>query len=136
MPLFDYHATSPEAARVGAEGLTSRSESENGHVVSAYDFSHVGTVVDVGGGKGTLLASILTANPRMKGILFEKPQVIAMAQPFFERSGLSDRCEFIGGTSRHGASGREGLPSQEGYSRLGRSRGTFDPIEVPCSGPL
>ena len=97
MPLFDYYAANPEAGRVGAEGLTSRSEPENARVVSAYDFSRVGTVVDVGGGQGTLLASILTANPQTRGILFEKPHVIAMAQPIFEGAGLNERCEFVAG---------------------------------------
>ena len=97
MPLFDYYAANPEAGRVGAEGLTSRSEPENAHVISAYDFSRVGTVVDVGGGQGTLLASILTANPQTRGILFEKPHVIALAQPIFEAAGLNERCEFVAG---------------------------------------
>jgi hypothetical protein len=97
MPLFDYYAANPEAGRVGAEGLTSRSESEDARIVSAYDFSRVKTVVDVGGGRGTLLASILTANPQARGILFEKPHVVALAQPLFQASELNDRCEFVAG---------------------------------------
>ena len=55
MPLFDYYAANPEAGRIGAEGLTSRSRPDNTAVVSAYDFSKARTVIDVGGGQGTLL---------------------------------------------------------------------------------
>ena len=53
--------------------------------------------MDVGGGQGTLLAPILTAHPQIRGILFEKPHVIAMAQPIFEGAGLNERCEFVAG---------------------------------------
>ena len=97
MPLFDYYAANPEAGRVGAEGLTSRSEAENARIVSAYDFSGVGTVVDVGGGQGTLLAAILAANAKARGILFEKPHVIAMAQPILDGAGLNGRCALVEG---------------------------------------
>ena len=68
-PLFEHYAKNPEAARTTMEGLTSRSRPENKAVVEAYDFSALSTVVDIGGGQGTLLASILTANPHLRGIL-------------------------------------------------------------------
>ena len=97
MPLFDYYAANPEAGRIGAEGLTSRSRPDNTAVVSAYDFSKARTVIDVGGGQGTLLASILGANPHLRGTLYEKPHVIAMACALLEQAGLSERCELVSG---------------------------------------
>ena len=48
-------------------------------VVSAYDFSGFTRIVDVGGGNGTLLRGILAANPRVRGVLFDLPQVVATA---------------------------------------------------------
>ena len=63
-PLFDYYAAHPDAARVSAEGLKSVGRGQDAAVVAAYDFSGAGTVVDVGGGQGGLLAAILAANPR------------------------------------------------------------------------
>ena len=51
-----------------------------GAVVDAYDFSPFGTVVDVGGGYGTLLAAILRRHPGAQGILFDQPHVVAGAE--------------------------------------------------------
>jgi len=39
----------------------------------AYDFSRLRTLVDVGGGQGALISSILRANPGLRGILFDIP---------------------------------------------------------------
>jgi len=96
-PLFEYYAKNPDAARTTMEGLTSRSVPENAAVVDAYDFIRLGTVVDIGGGQGTLLASILTANPQLRGILFEMPHVIAAAQQTFKNAGSARRCELVSG---------------------------------------
>ena len=48
-------------------------------VVKAYDFSKFGTIVDVGGGHGMLLAAILKANPGVRGVVFDAPHVAAGA---------------------------------------------------------
>ena len=96
-PLFEYYSKNPEVARIFTEGLTSRSRPENVAVVSAYDFSSVGTVVDVAGGQGTLLASILAANPNTHGVLFEMPHVIPMSRSTFEQAGVAERCTLVGG---------------------------------------
>ena len=62
-----------------------------------YDFSGLTTVVDVGGGRGALLAAILTCNPHLRGILFERPQVIADAPALLAAQGVADRCELVPG---------------------------------------
>jgi O-methyltransferase domain/Dimerisation domain len=66
-------------------------------VAPAYDFSGLATVVDVGGGRGALLAAILQANPHLRGILFEAPQAIATAGPALKAQGVADRCELVAG---------------------------------------
>lgn len=96
-PLFEYYSKHPETARIFVEGLTSRSRPENGAVVSAYDFPQAGTIVDIGGGQGSLLASILSSNPAARGVLFEMPHVLPMARPIFEQAGIAERCTFVGG---------------------------------------
>lgn len=97
-PLFDFWARNPEAARVDIEGLTSRSAGENAAIVAAYDFSKAATVVDVGGGQGSLLAAILSANPMSRGTLFDLPHVIATAAATFREAGLAGRCDLVAGT--------------------------------------
>lgn len=66
-------------------------------VTQAYDFSRVGTIVDVGGGHGSLLAAILRANPNSRGILFDLPSAVEGAGSRIETEGLTKRCELIGG---------------------------------------
>ena len=55
-------------------------------------------VVDVGGGRGQLLATILERYPRLRGILFEQPHVLEGARQTFDAAGLVDRCELVGGS--------------------------------------
>jgi hypothetical protein len=88
-PLFEYLAAHPEEARVFDAAMTGRSAAENAAVLAAYDFSGAGTVVDVGGGQGALLAAILEANPRTRGVLFDRPHVVAAARPRLEAAGLA-----------------------------------------------
>jgi 16S rRNA G1207 methylase RsmC len=45
--------------------------------IETYDFSRLTTVVDVGRGRGVLLAAILRENPHLRGVLFEDPHVLA-----------------------------------------------------------
>jgi hypothetical protein len=66
-------------------------------VAPLYDFSGCHTVVDIGGGRGALLATILKANRHLRGILFDAPPVIAEAGNFLQTQGVAERCELIGG---------------------------------------
>ena len=56
-----------------------------------------GTVVDVGGGTGTLLTSLLSAHPELTGILVERPAVAARAQARLAEAGVADRCSVVAG---------------------------------------
>jgi hypothetical protein len=97
MPIFDYYALHPHAQRISAEGLTSRSGAENAAITQACEFPDAGTVVDVGGGEGTLLIDILRKHPNARGILLERTAVLPAARAMFENAGLSGRCTFVGG---------------------------------------
>lgn len=93
-PQFEYFAEHAEAGRVFNEGMTSRSGQENDAIIAAYDFSSLGTVIDVGGGQGTLLTTILRATANTRGVLFDLPHVIASARTTIEQAGELTRCEF------------------------------------------
>jgi ubiquinone/menaquinone biosynthesis C-methylase UbiE len=66
-------------------------------ILAAYDFTPLRTVVDVGGGNGALLVSLLQAHPQMRGVLFDQSHVAATARRRFEAAGLSGRCEVVAG---------------------------------------
>lgn len=94
---FDYYAKHLDAARLSLEGMTARSAAENAAIVTAYDFSDATTIIDVAGGQGTLLCSILAANSTLRGTLFDMQHVVGTAIPFIERAGLQGRCQSAAG---------------------------------------
>ena len=96
MGHFEYLAKHPEAsARFNAAMASGLRQSEN--PLDRYDFSGRGVVVDVGGGRGDQIVSILRANPTMKGILFDLPQVASDARTYLKASGVADRCVLVTG---------------------------------------
>ena len=66
-------------------------------VAGRYDFRTAGTVADIGGGNGTLLAGVLAAHEHLQGIVFDQPAVVADAPPVLEAAGVADRAECVGG---------------------------------------
>ena len=56
------------------------------------DLASVETIVDVGGGRGELLATVLAHAPGVRGVLADLPDVLAGAPPVLERAGVSERC--------------------------------------------
>ena len=63
-----------------------------------YDFTGIGTVVDVGGGYGAVLTAILRANPGLRSVLFDQPAVIEGARARIEEPAIADRCELVAGS--------------------------------------
>src|SRR4051812_18069174 len=55
------------------------------------DWESVGTVVDVGGGTGSLLAAILCSRPTIHGTLVDLPSTVARASETFQAAGVADR---------------------------------------------
>ncbi len=92
---FEYFDSHPEVAEVFNAGMTSGSAIDAAAVVAAYDFSRFDRVVDVGGGHGALLHAILSANPKLSGVLADQPAVVAGAATL--RGGsLTNRCAITG----------------------------------------
>lgn len=96
-PIFEYLTANPNDAAMFDEAMTSSSAAQSQAVVDAYDFTGIGTLVDVAGGHGTLLATILQAYPALKGVLFELPHVAAGAGPVFVEAGVRDRVAIVSG---------------------------------------
>ena len=97
MNLYEYLAQNPESAKIFDEAMTNLSVTEIATIAASYDFSSIQTLVDVAGGEGLLIASILKSNPTLKGVLFDQPHVIERAKPFLEAEGLLERCQLAAG---------------------------------------
>jgi hypothetical protein len=100
MPFFDWLASHPRSkeASLFSEVMVSYHGSEPPAVASAYDFSHFGTIVDVGGATGNLLTTILGRYPGPRGILFDMPHVVRDAPALINARGLADRISVEAGS--------------------------------------
>jgi orsellinic acid C2-O-methyltransferase len=94
---WDLYAADPKVGAIFDAAMGSMTGPAAQAIVAAHDFSTSAVVVDVGGGDGTLLAAILTANPHVHGILFDRPSVIARAVRLLTDARLHDRCRTIAG---------------------------------------
>ena len=89
--VWEYRAARPEEGAIFDAAMTALTERVNRAVAEAYDFGRFRVVVDVGGGRGTLLAGILARHQDVEGILFDQQHVVAGAQ-------LPDRCRAVAGS--------------------------------------
>lgn len=96
-PFFEYLTENAEAAAVFNEAMASTTEAAARAVSAAYDFLWADVLVDVGGGTGAFLGTILEANPQARGILFERQDVAAAAEALLAGSGKAGRFEVEAG---------------------------------------
>lgn len=89
----------PERAADFHQAMSNATEEDNGDVVSALGLPPAGLVVDVGGGRGTLLRDVLRAEPGLNGVLFDVEGVIADALPELVSDPLASRCETVAGNA-------------------------------------
>jgi hypothetical protein len=97
MPFFDYLAQHSHISTLFNNLMSRDIDDRAASVVTAYDFSQADTVVDVGGGNGTLIAAIIRAFSRPRGIVFDTPGVIAEARYYLAQNGVADRWQTVTG---------------------------------------
>ncbi|MGA7552970.1 MAG: methyltransferase [Candidatus Acidiferrales bacterium] len=90
MNAFEHLREHPETARVFDDAMTNASMLTGPAVAAAYDFGAWASVMDVGGGNGILLAEILRAHPKLRGVLADLPHVLERAR---ERGYLGGELE-------------------------------------------
>jgi hypothetical protein len=77
---WEYLKQHPEQAQIFDDAMTDMSGLIGPTVAAAYDFGRWGSIMDVGGGNGSLLASVLKAHPKVRGVLADLPHVLERAQ--------------------------------------------------------
>ncbi len=96
-PFFEYLEQHPEVGLRFDRNMSGRHAARNAAVVAAYDFGTIATLVDVGGGEGALLRTVLTAYPALRGVLFDLPPVIERARQQAPDPALDGRLELAAG---------------------------------------
>jgi hypothetical protein len=95
--VWDWFAEHPEEERLFAGAMRAITEFEAPALAAASLWPERGTVCDVGGGAGTLLAAILAERPELRGVLVEAPGVLEEADSYLRRRGVRDRVELVTG---------------------------------------
>jgi O-methyltransferase domain/Dimerisation domain len=95
MPMFKYLETDQAYSKIFNDAMTALSAPVAGAALDAYDFSSIGTLVDVAGGHGELLMSILKMHPKMRGVVCDLRHVVEGAKPRIAAAGLSDRMQAV-----------------------------------------
>ncbi len=111
-----FHGAMLELTREGAPGYA-----------RAFDFGRHGSVVDIGGGTGLLLAQILAVHPGLSGVLMDNPTVLAQSPPVLDSYGVRDRVQTMGGDIF-----RDTPPAEKGvYLVKNIFHGVSDEVLVP-----
>jgi hypothetical protein len=93
-PVFEFLKQHPAEGKIFNDAMTELSMIDSPAVAEAYNFEGIRSIVDVGGGHGLLLATILERNPHLRGTLYEVPHVVEGAtngplKPVMERCTLA-----------------------------------------------
>jgi hypothetical protein len=97
MSGFEFFAQNPEISAGFNRAMVEGTQAAAPAILDAYDFSRFGTVADIGGGSGALIAAILVEHPGLRGVLFDTPAGADWAPRLLEKAGLANRCEIAKG---------------------------------------
>jgi hypothetical protein len=96
--VWAWRGRHPEENQIFDRAMSAITAAIANRLADGYNFTRFGTLVDVGGGDGTLLATLLPRYPRMRGVLFDLPHVVAGARHVLAAAGVADRCDIIAGS--------------------------------------
>ncbi|MFF9489348.1 methyltransferase [Streptomyces sp. NPDC014676] len=102
--FFTYlNESAPESAHVFNRAMTTSSEQSARDVALLLDLDDASSVVDIGGGQGHVLASLLEKHPHLHGTLLDLPGVVENADPRLRRGGsLAGRVDIVARDCREG----------------------------------
>ncbi|MFI6444653.1 methyltransferase [Kitasatospora sp. NPDC050543] len=100
--FFDYlHTEGGESAKVFDKAMTTSSRQSAADFAEYLDLTGISSVVDIGGGQGHVLASLLEKHPALHGTLLDLPKVVANADPRLREGGaLASRARLVPGDCR------------------------------------
>jgi hypothetical protein len=98
MSRWEHLAQNPAQATVFNAAMQSRTERIREAVASAYDWAGLHSIIDVGGGRGTLMAALLKAHPHLRGAVFDIDSGLAETDGYLKQQGVRDRCEVVRGS--------------------------------------
>ena len=95
---YHYNQQTPQLSERFDRAMSTLARKQKEAILSSYDFSTVDTLVDIGGGQGSLLISILKQCPNVKAVLFDQAETIQRAQELLAQEHLDQRCQAVAGS--------------------------------------
>lgn len=95
--VWEHFSAHPEEERIFAASMRRVTELDLPAIVHGYPWPERGSVCDVAGGAGTLLAGVLAARPGLRGVLVEAPGVLEHAERHLTAAGVADRVKLVAG---------------------------------------
>jgi hypothetical protein len=95
--FWDYLSAHPQERAVFDAAMSSGPAVGARVVLDVAELDGVGTLVDVGGGDGRLLADVLQERRGLTGVLFDRPEGLGAAELVLAETGVADRCQVVGG---------------------------------------
>jgi hypothetical protein len=98
--LLTHFANHPDDNQQFYDAMIGWSGAIHPSVAEAYDASPFGTLIDVGGGNGSLIIALLQQFSHLHATLYDLPAAMPGAQENFARHGLTERTTCIAGDAR------------------------------------
>ena len=95
--VWEYRRRHPEHGEIFDASMRTFSRADAAGVLAAHDFGRYRRVADIGGGTGAVLAAVLAAHPSVRGVLFDRPHVVAGADAVLRAAGVAERVRVVPG---------------------------------------
>lgn len=96
--LFETLYNDPDRLKQFLAAMTGLSHGANMTIARAFPWADYRTFVDVGTAQGDLAAQIARANPHLRGIGFDLPEVAPIFEEYVAQVGVADRLTFARGS--------------------------------------
>jgi hypothetical protein len=97
MTWIEFYERHPEQSATFNRAMSEHTREAAPGILAAAGLARFDTVVDVGGGDGTLIAEALRAEPGLEGVLFDLPSGLAAAAATLAAAGVAERCRLVTG---------------------------------------
>ena len=97
LPVFEHLRAHPDIARMFGLVMSETTAMNEREIFASHRFLPFTLAVDVGGNQGSLLLRLLAQQPAARGVLFDLPDTLRLAEAPVAASGLADRVELVGG---------------------------------------
>jgi hypothetical protein len=91
LEIYEHLARSQKEAQIFNSAMASLTSAHASMISSMYDFSQFNTIIDIGGGQGMFLSSILKDNPHLHGVLFDLPHAIESAKNLYAKESVNSK---------------------------------------------